>query len=228
MIAWKSVVVFFLFFPQNRSKLQPWWSDWPPWFWAHCKCAGLENGRVCISEIYWGIFVAQYISQTLPKIPDALLSKQNSGRRSEIFETIWKHLQLSIDIKGWHMYNKLIVLHFKFIPCQINEISRFWDTCRHLFIFTSPQKVSINLIFTSFVLIVLAAHLKWNTVNVAVMLRKEGGGLLSKLLSGGDTSTNSLFHPIPSHPWCPDWNSHQDLIHLSFLKCWLQLFCAFC
>ena len=34
---------------------------------------------------------------------------------------------------------------------------------------------------------------------VAVMLRREGGGPLSKLLSGGDTSTNSISHPIPSH-----------------------------
>ena len=70
-----------------------------PWSWAHCKCAGLENGSVCILEIQWGIFLVQYISQTLPRIPDAPLSKNKPGRRSEIFETISKHLQLWIDIK---------------------------------------------------------------------------------------------------------------------------------
>ena len=41
---------------------------------------------------------------------------------------------------------------------------------------------------------------------VAVMLREEGGGPLSKLLSGGNTSTNSVSHPIPC--WAMTNNAH--------------------
>ena len=41
---------------------------------------------------------------------------------------------------------------------------------------------------------------------------KEGGGPLSKLLSGGDTSTNSLYHPIPNLKSKAHFNSSQLLV----------------
>ena len=92
-----------------------------PWSWAQCKSAGLGNGSVWKLEIFWVIFLVPYIPQTLPKISDARSiwefcssvqsiwdfcsgvqnqTRQdaprfvkNSSRRSEIYETIPKHLK---------------------------------------------------------------------------------------------------------------------------------------
>ena len=92
-----------------------------PWSWAQCKSAGLGNGSVWKLEIFWVIFLVPYIPQTLPKISDARSiwefcssvqsiwdfcsgvqnqTRQdaprfvkNSSTRSEIYETIPKHLK---------------------------------------------------------------------------------------------------------------------------------------
>ena len=61
--------------------------------------------------------MVQYIPQTLPQITDAPLSKNNPGRRSEIFETISKHLQLSIDI----------ILNYSFLTLKIYQIGAETD-----------------------------------------------------------------------------------------------------
>ena len=65
---------------------------------VNVHCAGLGNGSVCNLGIKCGVLILPYISQMLPKIPDAPLLGNYPDRRSGIFQSIPEHLKHYFEI----------------------------------------------------------------------------------------------------------------------------------
>ena len=82
---------------------------------------------------------------------DALRFVKNHRRRSEICEIISKHLKSSLIYQKWQSINWFISMSNQW------DLKTLENLCDPIYTCTT-RKVSINLIFTSFVIIVIAAY----------------------------------------------------------------------